>query len=75
MPVVNIDPGSSRHEGGKTMIVLGGLLLVYELIVMCWIGWDIRAGNWFMQAVMGTVAVIAVVLILWGMTRKHSASI
>jgi apolipoprotein N-acyltransferase len=75
MPVVNSNPGSSRLEGGNTLLVLGALLLVFELIVMNWIGWDIRAGNYFMQIVMAVVAVVAVVLLLWGLAcrRRHSA--
>lgn len=74
MPVGNSNPGSSRLEGGNTMIVLGVLLLVFELIVMNWIGWDIRAGNYFMQIVMVVVALIAVVLLLWGLACRRKAS-
>lgn len=74
MSLLSVEPGSRRHEEGKTFIVIGGLLLVYLLIVMCWVGWDIRAGNWLIQAVMGIVAIIAVALILIGTAMKHRMS-
>lgn len=75
MPIVSVDPGSRRHEGGKTLVVIGALLVIWELIAMNWIGWDVRAGNWFMQAAMGGVGLIAVVLIVVGWSMQHSASV
>ncbi len=74
MGMLSVEPGSRRHEEGKTFIVIGGLLLVYLLIVLCWVGWDIRAGNSFIQITMLVVGIIAVALILIGSAMKHKMS-
>ena len=61
----------TEHETGSTLMVAGIVMLLGGLGWALYVGWDIRAGNKFMQFIFGTDIFIALVLITWGFIKKR----
>lgn len=60
----------TRHETGSTLMVLGVILLFAGLGWVLFVGWDIRAGNMFMQVLFALDVVLALVLLMVGFNKK-----
>jgi hypothetical protein len=60
----------TEHETGATFMVVGLVMLLGGLGWLLFTGWDIRAGNKFMQVILAVDVVIALVLMIWGFRKK-----
>jgi hypothetical protein len=60
----------TEHETGSTFIVLGLVMLLAGLGWALFVGWDIRAGNHFMQAIFAADVAIALFLLVLGFIKK-----
>jgi hypothetical protein len=60
----------TEHETGATFIVVGLIMLIAALGWMMFVGWDIRAGNHFMQGLFYGDVVIALFLLVLGFIKK-----
>ena len=60
----------TEHETGATFLVLGVIMLLAGLGWLLFVGWDIRAGNHFMQGIFVVDVVIALFLIVLGFIKK-----
>ncbi|HEY6349251.1 MAG TPA: hypothetical protein VI636_07560 [Candidatus Angelobacter sp.] len=60
----------TRHETGSTLMVVGVIMLIAGLGWALFVGWDIRAGNMFMQVIFGVDVVLALVLLTVGFAKK-----
>jgi ABC-type sugar transport system permease subunit len=60
----------TEHETGSTFIVLGLVMLLAGLGWALYVGWDIRGGNHFMQAIFIGDVVIALFLLVLGFIKK-----
>jgi hypothetical protein len=60
----------TEHETGATFMVVGLVMLLAGLGWLMFVGWDIRAGNHFMQAIFVGDVVIALILIVLGFIKK-----
>lgn len=60
----------TEHEKGATFMVVGLVMLLGGLGWLLFTGWDIRAGNKFMQVILAVDVVIALVLMIWGFQKK-----
>ena len=60
----------TERETGSTLVVVGFIMLLAGLGWLLFVGWDIRAGNMFMQVLFGVDVFIALVLIMVGMRKK-----
>jgi hypothetical protein len=60
----------TEHETGSTFIVLGLVMLLAALGWALFVGWDIRAGNHFMQGIFIGDVVIALFLLVLGFIKK-----
>jgi len=61
----------TEHETGATLLVIGVVMLLGGLGWLLFVGWDIRAGNNFMQAIFYGDVAIALVLIVVGFIKKR----
>jgi hypothetical protein len=60
----------TEHETGATFIVVGLVMLLAALGWLMFVGWDIRGGKHFMQALFVGDVVIALVLMVLGFIKK-----
>jgi hypothetical protein len=60
----------TEHETGATFMVVGLIMLLAGLGWLMFVGWDIRAGNHFMQAIFVVDVAIALILIVLGFIKK-----
>ena len=60
----------TERETGSTLVVVGFIMLLAGLGWLLFVGWDIRAGNMFMQVLFGVDVFLALVLITVGMRKK-----
>ena len=60
----------TEHETGSTFMVVGLIMLIAALGWMLFVGWDIRAGRYFMQVLFAGDVIIALVLITLGFIKK-----
>ena len=60
----------TERETGSTLVVVGFIMLLAGLGWLLFVGWDIRAGNMFMQVLFGVDVFVALVLITVGMRKK-----
>ena len=51
-------------------MVVGVVMLLAALGWGLFVGWDIRAGNMFMQVLLAADVVIALFLMIWGFQKK-----
>ena len=61
----------TEHETGSTLMVAGVIMLLGGLGWLLYVGWDIRAGNKFMQWIFGLDLFLALFLIIWGFMKKR----
>jgi hypothetical protein len=61
---------ADEHETGATFMVVGVVMLLAALGWLLFVGWDIRAGNKFMQAIFAGDVFIALFLMVWGFQKK-----
>jgi hypothetical protein len=61
---------ATEHETGSTLLVIGVVMLLAGLGWLLFTGWDIRAGNKFMQVLLAADVVIALVLMVVGFRKK-----
>jgi hypothetical protein len=61
----------TEHETGATLLVIGVVMLLGGLGWLMFVGWDIRAGNKFMQYIFYSDVSIALVLIIVGFIKKR----
>lgn len=61
----------TEHETGATLLVVGVVMLLGALGWLMFVGWDIRAGNMFMQVIFGVDVFIALFLIVLGFLKKR----
>ena len=61
----------TAHETGSTLMVVGVIMLLGALGWLLYLGWDIRAGNMFMQVIFAADVFIAFLLIIWGFLKKR----
>ena len=60
----------TQHETGSTLMVVGVIMLIAALGWLLFVGWDIRAGNMFMQVIFAVDVVLALVLLTVGFIKK-----
>lgn len=60
----------TRHETGSTLMVVGVIMLFAALGWALFLGWDIRAGNMFMQVIFAVDVLLAVLLLAVGFIKK-----
>jgi hypothetical protein len=60
----------TEHETGATFLVLGLIMLIAALGWMMFVGWDIRGGNYLMQALFAADVIIGLVLLTLGFIKK-----
>ena len=60
----------TEHETGATFLVVGLVMLLAGLGWLMFVGWDIRAGNHFMQGLFAGDVTIALVLMVLGFIKK-----
>ena len=60
----------TQHETGSTLMVVGVIMLIAALGWVLFVGWDIRAGNMFMQVIFTVDVVLALVLLTVGFIKK-----
>lgn len=61
----------TEHETGATLLVVGVVMLLGALGWLMFVGWDIRAGNMFMQVIFGADVCIALFLMVLGFLKKR----
>ncbi|HYX53994.1 MAG TPA: hypothetical protein VE783_11130 [Candidatus Limnocylindrales bacterium] len=61
----------SEHETGSTLMVAGVIMLLAGMGWLLYVGWDIRAGNKFMQWIFGLDIFLALFLMIWGFMKKR----
>lgn len=61
----------TEHETGATLLVVGVVMLLGALGWLMFVGWDIRAGNMFMQVLFAVDVVVALFLIVLGFIKKR----
>jgi len=54
----------------RTLMVLGGCLLVYAWVLLVWVGWDVRSGNRFFTVMCAVAGIIGLALVLWGYVER-----
>jgi hypothetical protein len=55
----------------RTLMVLGGFLLVYAWVLLVWVGWDVRGGTAFFSVMCAVSAAIGLGLVLWGYVERR----
>ena len=56
----------------RTLMVLGGFLLIYAWVLLVWVGWDVRGGTAFFSVMCAVSGTIGLALVLWGyVERRH----
>lgn len=60
----------TRHETGSTLMIVGVVMLIAGLGWGLFVGWDIRAGNMFMQVIFAVDVVLALLLLAVGFIKK-----
>jgi len=60
----------TQHETGSTLMVVGVIMLIAALGWLLFVGWDIRAGNMFMQVIFAVDVVLALALLIVGFIKK-----
>lgn len=60
----------TQHETGSTLMVVAVIMLIAALGWLLFVGWDIRAGNMFMQVIFAVDVVLALVLLTMGFIKK-----
>ena len=60
----------TRHETGSTLMIVGVVMLIAGLGWVMFVGWDIRAGNMFMQVIFAVDVVLALLLLAVGFIKK-----
>jgi len=55
----------------RTLIVLGGFLLIFAWVLLVWVGWDVGSGNSFFSTMCAFSAGIGVTLVLWGLLERR----
>ena len=60
----------TARETGSTLIVAGIVMLIAAGGWLLFVGWDIRAGNKFMQIIFALDVLIAVVLVAVGFVKR-----
>jgi hypothetical protein len=61
----------TEHETGSTFLVAGVIMLLGALGWLLFVGWDIRAGNKFMQIIFAADVFIALFLMILGFMKKR----
>ena len=61
----------TEHETGSTFMVVGVVMLLGALGWLLFVGWDIRAGNLFMQVMFAVDVFIALFLMILGFLKKR----
>jgi hypothetical protein len=61
----------TEHETGATLMVVGVVMLLGALGWLLFVGWDIRAGNLFMQVIFAVDVFIALFLMILGFMKKR----
>jgi hypothetical protein len=64
----------TEHETGSTFMVVGVVMLLGALGWLLFVGWDIRAGNLFMQVIFAVDVFIALFLMILGFLKKRRTS-
>ncbi len=64
----------TEHETGATLLVVGVVMLLGALGWLMFVGWDIRAGNMFMQVIFAVDVFIALFLLVLGFLKKRRAT-
>jgi hypothetical protein len=64
----------TEHETGSTFMVVGVVMLLGALGWLLFVGWDIRAGNLFMQVIFAVDVFIALFLLILGFMKKRRAT-
>ena len=60
----------TKHETGSTLMIVGVIMLIAGLGWVMFVGWDIRAGNMFMQVIFAVDVLLALVLLSVGFIKK-----
>ena len=58
-------------EKQRTLMVLGGFLLIYAWVLLVWVGWDVRGGTAFFSVMCAVSGVIGLALVLWGYVERR----
>jgi len=55
----------------RTLMVLGGFLLVYAWVLLVWVGWDLGSGNSYFSVMCAVSGTIGLALILWSYVERR----
>jgi hypothetical protein len=55
----------------RTLLVLGGFILVFAWVLLVWVGWDVGSGNSFLSTMCAVSAGIGMTLVLWGLFERR----
>ena len=66
---------TTKDDLGMTLIVIGAILLMYDLILTLFVGWDVRAGSRFFVTWEVVQTVLAIALIVVGSVKKIKAHV
>ena len=55
----------------RTLMVLGGFLLIYAWVLLVWVGWDVRSGSVFFSVMCAVSGTIGLGLVLWGYVERR----
>ncbi|HWY67768.1 MAG TPA: hypothetical protein VNX88_03835 [Terriglobales bacterium] len=55
----------------RTLMVLGGFLLIYAWVLLVWVGWDVGSGNAFFSVMCTVSGTIGLALVLWGYVERR----
>ena len=58
-----------------TLVVIGVILLMYDLILTLFVGWDVRAGSRFFVTWEVVQTALAIALIVIGSVKKFKAHV
>ena len=66
---------TTKDDMGATLIVIGAIFLMYDLVLTLFVGWDVRAGSSFFVTWEVVQTVLAITLIVVGSVKKIKAHV
>jgi len=66
---------TTKDDLGSVLIVIGVILLMYDLFLTLFVGWDIRAGSRFFVTWEVVQTLLAITLIVIGAVKKFKAHV
>lgn len=55
----------------RTLMVLGGFLLIFAWVLLLWVGWDVRSGEMFFSVMCVISITVGLGLLTWGFVERQ----